>query len=202
MAKILGIDLGTTNSCMAVIEGGEPRVIENAEGGRTTPSVAALNPKSGERYVGTTAKRQAVTNSEKHHLLGQAVHGAQIQRGQRAARTSSSSRSRSKSTPTGRLRRNGRQDLRAAGDVGHDPAEAQAGRRGQAGRDDNAGRHHRSRLLQRQPAERHEGRGTHRGTGGPADHQRADGGFPRLRTSTRRAKRPSPCTTSAAARSI
>ena len=64
MAKILGIDLGTTNSCMAVIEGGEPRVIENAEGGRTTPSVTAINPKSGERYVGTTAKRQAVTNSE------------------------------------------------------------------------------------------------------------------------------------------
>lgn len=64
MAKVLGIDLGTTNSCMAVIEGGEPRVIENAEGGRTTPSVVALNPKSGERYVGTTAKRQAVTNPE------------------------------------------------------------------------------------------------------------------------------------------
>ena len=64
MAKVLGIDLGTTNSCMAVIEGGEPRVVENAEGGRTTPSVVALNPKSGERYVGTTAKRQAVTNPE------------------------------------------------------------------------------------------------------------------------------------------
>jgi molecular chaperone DnaK len=64
MAKILGIDLGTTNSCMAVIEGGEPRVLENAEGGRTTPSVVAVNPKSGERYVGTTAKRQAVTNPE------------------------------------------------------------------------------------------------------------------------------------------
>ena len=64
MTKILGIDLGTTNSCMAVIEGGEPRVLENAEGGRTTPSVVATNPKSGERYVGMTAKRQAVTNPE------------------------------------------------------------------------------------------------------------------------------------------
>ncbi len=64
MAKVLGIDLGTTNSCMAVMEGGDPRVVENAEGGRTTPSVAAINPKSGERYVGTTAKRQAVTNPE------------------------------------------------------------------------------------------------------------------------------------------
>ena len=64
MAKILGIDLGTTNSCMAVIEGGEPRVIENAEGGRTTPSMVGINPRSNERYVGTTAKRQAVTNPE------------------------------------------------------------------------------------------------------------------------------------------
>ena len=64
MANILGIDLGTTNSCMAVIEGGEPRVIENAEGGRTTPSMVAINPRSSERYVGATAKRQAVTNPE------------------------------------------------------------------------------------------------------------------------------------------
>ncbi len=64
MPNILGIDLGTTNSCMAVIEGGEPRVIENAEGGRTTPSMVAINPRSNERYVGTTAKRQAVTNPE------------------------------------------------------------------------------------------------------------------------------------------
>src|SRR3954452_4894019 len=61
MAKTIGIDLGTTNSCMAVLEGGEPTVIENAEGGRTTPSVVAFAP-SGERLVGTVAKRQAVTN--------------------------------------------------------------------------------------------------------------------------------------------
>ena len=64
MAKVLGIDLGTTNSCMAVIEAGEPRVLENAEGGRTTPSVVGTNPKTGERYVGMTAKRQSVTNPE------------------------------------------------------------------------------------------------------------------------------------------
>ncbi len=61
MGKIIGIDLGTTNSCMAVLEGGEPTVIENAEGARTTPSVVAFSP-SGERLVGTVAKRQAVTN--------------------------------------------------------------------------------------------------------------------------------------------
>jgi molecular chaperone DnaK len=63
MAKTIGIDLGTTNSCMAVLEGGEPTVIENAEGGRTTPSVVAFS-KGGERLVGTVAKRQAVTNPE------------------------------------------------------------------------------------------------------------------------------------------
>jgi molecular chaperone DnaK len=61
MAKVLGIDLGTTNSCMAVVEGGEPVVVPNAEGGRTTPSVVAFT-KSGERLVGQAAKRQAVVN--------------------------------------------------------------------------------------------------------------------------------------------
>src|SRR6202140_1994663 len=63
MAKTIGIDLGTTNSCMAVLEGGEPTVIENSEGGRTTPSVVAFTA-SGERLVGTVARRQAVTNPQ------------------------------------------------------------------------------------------------------------------------------------------
>ena len=63
MGKIIGIDLGTTNSCVAVIEGGEPVVIANAEGGRTTPSVVAFS-KTGERMVGQVAKRQAVTNAD------------------------------------------------------------------------------------------------------------------------------------------
>src|SRR6202011_2478759 len=63
MAKVLGIDLGTTNSCMAVMEGGDPVVLENSEGARTTPSVVAFT-KSGERLVGQAAKRQAVTNPQ------------------------------------------------------------------------------------------------------------------------------------------
>src|SRR5690606_2233484 len=62
MAKIIGIDLGTTNSVAAVMEGGEPVVIPSAEGGRTFPSVVAANPKTGERLVGQVAKRQAVIN--------------------------------------------------------------------------------------------------------------------------------------------
>src|SRR5678816_4435298 len=62
MAKVIGIDLGTTNSCMAVMEGGEPAVLENSEGRRVTPSVVAFT-KTGERIVGDAAKRQAVTNS-------------------------------------------------------------------------------------------------------------------------------------------
>ena len=64
MGKIIGIDLGTTNSCVAVMEGGEPVVIANAEGGRTTPSVVAFS-KNGERMVGQVAKRQAVTNADR-----------------------------------------------------------------------------------------------------------------------------------------
>ena len=84
MAKVLGIDLGTTNSVAAVIEAGEPEVVENAEGGRTTPSVVAVNTKTGERYVGQVAKRQAVTNPENtlfsvKRLMGRKYDEPQIQ---------------------------------------------------------------------------------------------------------------------------
>ena len=63
MAKIIGIDLGTTNSAVAIIEAGQPKIIENVEGNRTTPSVVSVN-KNGERAVGQIATRQAVTNPE------------------------------------------------------------------------------------------------------------------------------------------
>ncbi|SUZ89666.1 uncharacterized protein METZ01_LOCUS42520, partial [marine metagenome] len=84
MAKVLGIDLGTTNSVAAIIEAGEPMVVENAEGGRITPSVVALNTKTGERYVGQVAKRQAVTNPENtlfsvKRLMGRRFDEAEIQ---------------------------------------------------------------------------------------------------------------------------
>ena len=64
MGKTIGIDLGTTNSCVAVMEGGEPVVIANPEGARTTPSVVAFS-KTGERMIGQVAKRQAVTNADR-----------------------------------------------------------------------------------------------------------------------------------------
>ena len=63
MSKIIGIDLGTTNSCVAVMEGGDPVVIANAEGARTTPSVVGFT-KTGDRLVGQVAKRQAITNPD------------------------------------------------------------------------------------------------------------------------------------------
>jgi molecular chaperone DnaK len=83
MAKVLGIDLGTTNSCMALIEAGEPEITENAEGNRVTPSVVAINPKTSERYVGQAAKRQAVTNPENtvfsvKRLMGQKYGDSQV----------------------------------------------------------------------------------------------------------------------------
>jgi molecular chaperone DnaK len=84
MSKVLGIDLGTTNSCMAVIEGGQPKVLENKEGARTTPSAIAIS-KSGERLVGQLAKRQAVTNPEHtlysiKRLIGRRWSDPEVQR--------------------------------------------------------------------------------------------------------------------------
>ena len=75
MSKIIGIDLGTTNSVVAVMEGGEPVVIANQEGGRTTPSVVAFT-KGGERPVGQVAKRQAVTNAENTFIRSSDSWGA------------------------------------------------------------------------------------------------------------------------------
>ena len=84
MPKILGIDLGTTNSCMAVVEGGKPRVIENREGARTTPSIVAMS-RNNERLVGVTAKRQAVTNPDNtlfsvKRLIGRKFSDPEVQK--------------------------------------------------------------------------------------------------------------------------
>ncbi len=84
MAKVIGIDLGTTNSCVGVIEAGEPTVIPNSEGGRTTPSVVAIS-KTGERLVGTVAKRQAITNPDNtvysiKRLMGRKFDDPEVER--------------------------------------------------------------------------------------------------------------------------
>jgi len=84
MAKVLGIDLGTTNSCIAIIEGGQPKVLENKEGARTTPSIVAVS-KTGERLVGQLAKRQSVTNPQNtlysvKRLIGRRYEDSEVQR--------------------------------------------------------------------------------------------------------------------------
>ncbi|KKU79585.1 MAG: Chaperone protein DnaK [Parcubacteria group bacterium GW2011_GWA2_47_7] len=89
MTKVLGIDLGTTNSAMAIVEAGEPRIVENIEGVRTTPSIVALS-KTGERLVGLSAKRQAVTNPENtlyeiKRLIGHSFDEESVQRDQKIA---------------------------------------------------------------------------------------------------------------------
>ncbi len=84
MAKVIGIDLGTTNSCVAIMEGGDPTVIANSEGARTTPSVVAFTD-SNERLVGQIAKRQAITNPDNtifaiKRLMGRRIDDAEVQK--------------------------------------------------------------------------------------------------------------------------
>ena len=128
MAKTIGIDLGTTNSCMAVLEGGEPTVIPNAEGGRTTPSVVAFT-KDGQRLVGPPAKRQQVTNPQNTVFSIKRFMGRKFDEVTEEM-TIVSVRGR-----PGAERRRARQGrghrVRAAGNLGDDPAEAEEdGRRG------------------------------------------------------------------------
>ncbi len=123
MSKVIGIDLGTTNSCVAVMEGGEAVVIPNAEGNRTTPSVVGFK-KDGERLIGETAKRQAITNPNRTIMSIKRHMG-----------TESQSRYR-------------RQELYAAADLGDDPAETEGRCRGISRAGSEASGHHRTGLLQ------------------------------------------------------
>ena len=106
MGKIIGIDLGTTNSVVAVMEGGEPTVIPSAEGGRTVPSVVAFT-KSGERLVGLLAKRQAVTNPQNtvfsiKRFMGRRWDDPEVQREQEARPVHRSRRTRSRTASSSR----------------------------------------------------------------------------------------------------
>ena len=131
MAKTIGIDLGTTNSCVAVLTGGEPEVLPNAEGGRTTPSVVAFT-KTGERLVGTVAKRQAVTNPENTVFSIKRFMGRKYAEVDEEMKIVPYDVVRG---PNGDARVKVRgQGVQPAGDQRDDPPEAQGGRRGVPGR--------------------------------------------------------------------
>ena len=178
MAKTIGIDLGTTNSCMAVLEGGEPTVIPNAEGGRTTPSVVAFT-NDGQRLVGAPAKRQQVTNPQNtifsiKRFMGRkwdevseemTIVPYEVVKGENG---------------DARVKARGH-GVRPAGDQRDDPAEAEGGRRGVPRRAGHRRGRHRSGLLQQRAARGDEGRGQDRRPQRAADHQRADRGRARVR---------------------
>ena len=177
MAKTIGIDLGTTNSAMAVLEGSEPEIIENSEGGRTTPSVVAFTD-SGERLVGTVAKRQAVMNPENTIFSIKRFMGrkeAEVKEEETivpykvVAGPNGDVASRSAAISTRRRRSR------------DDPAEAEGRRRGEARRDGRLGGDHGPRLLQRRSAPGDQGRRQDRRPRRQAHHQRADRSRARLR---------------------
>ena len=178
MAKTIGIDLGTTNSCMAVLEGGEPTVIENAEGGRTTPSVVAFS-KGGERLVGTVAKRQAVTNPEN------TVFSIKRFMGRKEAEV----REEESMVPYKVVAGSGGDARVEAGGKQHSPPEIsamilqklKADAEAYLGESVDSRGHHRPRVLQRRPAPGDQGRRPDRRPRRQAHHQRADGGVARLR---------------------
>ena len=180
MGKVIGIDLGTTNSCVAVMEGTTPKVIENAEGARTTPSIVAFTDE-GERLVGQPAKRQAVTNPSRtffaiKRLIGRTFDDPmtkkdmglvpyQIIKGPNGdawveADGKQYSPSQISAFTLQKMKETAEVLSRAAG---------------------HPGRHHGSGLLQRRPAPGHQGRRQDRRPRGPAHHQRADRGGPGLR---------------------
>ena len=178
MGKTIGIDLGTTNSCMAVLEGGEPTVIENAEGGRTTPSVVAF-AQSGERLVGTVAKRQAVTNPQNTVFSIKRFMGrkeAEVREEESIVPVQGRLRLQRR-----RARRGRRQAVLAAGDQRDDPSEAEGRRRGVPRRHRRQRGDHRPGVLQRRSAPGDQGRRQDRRPRRQADHQRADRGVARLR---------------------
>ena len=167
MGKIIGIDLGTTNSVVAVMEGGEPTVIASAEGGRTVPSVVAFT-KTGERLVGQLAKRQAVTNPANtiysiKRFMGRRWDDAETKRAKELVSYTVEKDPKS----DGVVVKVDGQDLHAARDQRDDPPEAEDRRRGVPRREGHRGGHHRPGLLRRHPAPGDEGRRPDRRPRGP-----------------------------------
>jgi hypothetical protein len=179
MSKVIGIDLGTTNSCVAIMEGKDVKVIENSEGARTTPSMVAFSD-SGERLVGQAAKRQAVTNPTNtlyavKRLIGRRYDDPMVAKDKGLVPYASCAATTA--TPGSRCGR----EIRAQPDQRLHPRQDEGDRRGLSRRAGHPGRHHRPGLLQRQPAPGHQGRRPHRRPGSAAHHQRADRRGARLR---------------------
>ena len=168
MAKSVGIDLGTTNSVVAVMEGGKPEVILNAEGSRLTPSVVALQ---GVRGAPGRPDRQAAGSPKprEYPVFGEAFHRAPLRGGGRRAQT--------RSLPGGvraerrRALRGARQQVLPGGDLGADLEEAGGGRLQVPGREGAGRRDHGAGLLQRRSAPGHQGRRQDRRPERAADHQ-------------------------------
>ena len=198
MSKIIGIDLGTTNSVVAVMQGGEPVVIPNQEGARTTPSVVAIT-KGGERLVGQVAKRQAVTNPEN------TVYSIKRFMGRRFDEVSEEMKRVPYHVVKGqhddaRVEILG-QGVQPAGNLRDDFGQAEVGRGRFPRREGAEGGHHRSCVFQRRAAPGDQAGRRNRRPGSRPHHQRADGGCVGVRAWTRRATKRSRSTTSAAARS-
>ena len=178
MAKVIGIDLGTTNSVVAVVEGGDPD--RHPQSGRKP-----ADPLRGGVHEGGRDPRRAGGQAagdhqpRQHRLLDQALHGAPVRRG--AAGDQAGPLQGRQGAERRRARRGAGQGVLAPGDLRADPAQAQGGRRGVSRGEGDPGGHHRSRLLQRQPAPGHQGGGHHRRPGGAPDRQRAHRGRARLR---------------------
>ena len=179
MAKVIGIDLGTTNSCVAVMEGKTPKVIENAEGMRTTPSIVAFTDE-GERLVGQPAKRQAVTNPERtifavKRLIGRRYDDPMVEKDKKLVPYKISRAS------------NGDAWVEIEG-KSYSPSQISAfilqkmkeTAEAYLGCESRSGGHHRSGLLQRRAAPGHQGRRQDRRARSSAHHQRTDGGGARL----------------------
>ena len=180
MGKVIGIDLGTTNSCVAVMEGKTPKVIENAEGMRTTPSIVAFTD-DGERLVGQPAKRQAVTNPEKtifavKRLIGRRYDDPMVEKDKKLVPYKIAKASNGDAWVEADGKKYSPSQISAfILQKMKETAEAYLGAEGRAGG------HHRSGLFQRRAAPGHQGRRQDRRPRSAAHHQRADRGRARLR---------------------
>ena len=180
MPKVIGIDLGTTNSCVAVMEGGEPVVIANAEGSRITPSVVAFT-ESGERLVGQIAQPPGDHQPREHGLRDQAPDRPSLRRRRGAEGDQDPALQDRPRRQRRRVGRDPRQEVQPAGDLRDHAAEDEADRGRLPRREGHRGGHHRAGLLQRQPAPGDQGRRPDRRPERAAHHQRADGRGARVR---------------------